>query len=94
MDNAKREQPSASEGGRTTPEPRPVQYPAQLVLRLDVETMTALKQDAKENNRTVAQTARGWLWRARDDARRNLVIDLTYHAPAEQLERETFEDSP
>jgi hypothetical protein len=88
MDREKSKATERSEGGsdKRTTRARATHYPHQLVLRLDAETYAALEQHAKENNRTVAQTARGWLWRGRtmEDAATELC----------RLERETFEESP
>lgn len=65
MDDAKQKATERSEGGSDKTRQRSVLYPHQLVLRLDAETWAALVQHAKENNRTVAQTARGWIWKGR-----------------------------
>ena len=65
MDSGTQRATERSEGGSRSRAVRPVVYDHQLVLRLDVETWTALMQHAKENDRTVAQTARRWLWKGR-----------------------------
>lgn len=65
MDDAKPEATERSEGGSDKTRTRSVLYPNQLVLRLDAETWAALVLHAKENDRTVAQTARRWLWKGR-----------------------------
>lgn len=72
-----------SEGGRTTPKRarRGAVLTRQLVVRLDEETYVMLEQYAKEQERTVAQSARLVL-------RQGLQC-----APAEPT-RERFEESP
>lgn len=86
MDNGTPRATERSEGGSKRRRTRSVLYPHQLVLRLDLETFEALERHAKENDRTVAQTARRWLWRGRD-------IDCPTK-PAREIERETFEEAP
>jgi hypothetical protein len=88
MDREKSKATERSEGGsdQRRTRARAVLYPHQLVLRLDAETYAALEQHAKENNRTVAQTARGWLWRGRD-------LDVPAR-PAREATRERFEEAP
>ena len=66
VDDGTQKPTERSEGGSDKRKNRPTLYPAQLVLRLDAETLADLEQHAKQNNRTVAQTARQWLWKGRD----------------------------
>lgn len=84
--SAKQRATERSEGGRTTAARarRTAVLTRQLVIRLDEETYTMLEQHAKDNDRTVAQSARIGL-------RSFLRSEQT--APAE-LARERFEESP